>query len=222
MALGKIETQELIFVGTGFVTILINVIEIAFILKLKKKSSFDKLILSLAASDLLVGIVVTAFKIVDFIYGQQTWLEEDIFSVVFVMSSLLSMKNLLAITIDRYLTVRFPIGHRFLVTGRRVNKALVIIWFTALFVDVGANALLLLAVRVPIEYYLLASTLAIILWGIFISSAYVWILRLLLVRPIPGKARTTNDHKKLRAKLQLLFRGQCRAERMVICTSLLV
>ena len=216
------EKQELAFIVLGIVVILLSCAEIVLILQTKNRKTFDKLLLSLALSDWLVGIVVTVFKIIDFVAGMHPWLKEDVFAMVFIMSSAFSIKNLLFITFDRLLAIRFPIKHRVLVTGRLVNIMIVIIWIVVLFFNVGVNLILIIVLQRSSEYYIYLSAIAIIVWGIFIVIVYGWILRVLLTRQILARVYTNGEKLTIGRRIQSLFTGQYKAERAVVFTSVLV
>ena len=218
----KVAQEELAFIAVGMTITLLNSVEIILLLRMKNKKAFDKLLLSLALSDWLVGIAVTIFKITDFVVGKKPWLKEDIFVIVFFMSSSFSMKNLLAITIDRFIAIKLPIKHRVLVTGRLVNITIAIIWIVVLFVEVGLNLILIVGFQISNEYYTYQSAIAIILLGILISILYVWILRVLFTRQMSAKTGTSNGKVAIGHAIQSFFTGPYKSERAVVLSSVLV
>ena len=221
MEFTSIEVEEIIFILLGIMIILMNSVELTFLLRIKHRSTFEKLLLSLAFSDFLVGIAVTVFKTIDFAYDEMEWLYEDDFVTVFILSSIFSLKNLLAITADRFLAVKFPIKHHILVTGRRVNILIILIWVVVCLFGILMNAILIVLFRVERRYLMIFSAVLILSWGIVITILYGFILRVLFTRHI-----TTNDvdagNRTILHRIQSLLRGRNKRERAVLWSSILV
>ena len=124
--------RDIIYVIISFLIVILNTVEAVLIIRCNSKNTFDKLLLSLAISDILVGLSVAAFKIIDLTtYDSLTWLGTEDCAIIFIASSNFSMLNLVLITVDRFLAVRFPIKHRILVTERRINTIIVLIWIVS-------------------------------------------------------------------------------------------
>ena len=221
MEFTNIEVEELIFILVGIMIILMNSVEIAFLLRIKHRSTFEKLLLSLALSDLLVGIAVTVFKTIDFATDAVPWLEEDEFVTVFIMSSIFSLKNLLAITADRFLAVKYPIKHHIFVTGRRVNILIVLIWVVVCLFGILTNIIIIVGFGVERRYFMILSTVAILTWGILITVLYGAILRVLFTRQTT-KDKADDRNRTVLQKIQLLLRGRSKSERAVLCSSIIV
>ena len=106
-----------------------NAAEIVLILRKKDKKIFDKLLLSLAASDLLVGMSIFAFKIAELEAPKKsTWQTPANFTNMYVLSMIFSITSLAGITIERLLAAKFPIKHRMMVTKKRANVFVAIMW----------------------------------------------------------------------------------------------
>ena len=208
------------FIFAGLLIISMNFAEVVFISRKKHRSTFEKLLLSLALSDLLVGIAVAIFKILDFILGDQDWLKEDAFIVVFIMSALFSLKNLLVITIDRFIAVKFPIKHRLLVTGRRVNMLIVLIWVVTCLLGIVLNLILILGLNIHIRYFMLLSSVSIISWGVLIPLFYGCILKVVFTRQTAAKMNV--EDSSISNRLQKGFKGLHKSERTVLFSSVLV
>ena len=141
-------------------------------------------------------------------------------TVVFILSSTFSLQNLLAITIDRFLAIRFPIKHRVLVTPRRTNVLIIFIWVATCLVGVGINLILVLGVPSGDNYVITKSAIGIISTGAIINIIYFCMIRFLLTRKVAVAARP-KDGKELQ-RMQELFRGPQKAERTVLLSSFIV
>ena len=220
MELSNYQLEELVFILVGLLIISMNFVEVVFILRIKHRSTFEKLLLSLALSDVLVGIAVVVFKILDFILGDQTWLQEENFIVVFIMSALFSLQNLLVITIDRFIAVKFPIKHRLLVTGRRVNILIVLIWVVTCLLGIVLNLILILGLHIDTDYFMLLSSILIISWGVLMPIFYGCILKVVFTRQTAAKMNV--EDSTVPNRLQKGFRGLQKSERAVLFSSVLV
>ena len=208
------------FIAVGFMIIVANLVEIICIVRKKDKTTFEKLLLSLALSDLLVGVITTVYKTLDLVLGQKPWLLDKMTVVVFTLSTIFSLQNLLAITIDRFLAIRFPIKHRILVTPRRINAMIIFIWLLSLLVGVGLDLILLIVVRSGYDIVMASSTGGIIAIGTIINVIYLCIIKFLFTRPEKVTARPEDG--KVLQRIQNLFRGPQKAERAVLLSSVVV
>ena len=220
MKMTEMQVEEISFIAVGLVIIVVNLVETVCILRKKSKNTFEKMLLSLAFSDLLVGITTTVYKTIDYVVGKALWLEENVATIVFILSSTFSLQNLLAITIDRFLAIRFPIKHRVLVTQRRTNALIIFIWVATCLVGVGINLILVLGVPSGDDYVITTSAIVIIFIGAIINIIYFCMIRFLLTRQVAVAARP-KDGKELQ-RMQELFRGPQKAERTVLLSSFIV
>ncbi|GMT23831.1 hypothetical protein PFISCL1PPCAC_15128 [Pristionchus fissidentatus] len=112
------------------------------------RSSTNSLVLSLTLSDLLLGLLILPFSIMQehhgvWLYGEifcRLWLSLDVFL------STASIYNLLAISVDRYMAVRQPIRYPIISSKRFVRQMIASVWLGAL-----ALALLILMVNRNVE-----------------------------------------------------------------------
>lgn len=111
----------------GTITILLNLLEITLICKVKKKlKTYEQLLLSLAASDILVGVSSVVFGSLH--SHVSATISRQIFTFMVSFTFVASLLNLLLIGVDRLAAVRFPFKHRVWVQNRKVVKAIVGIW----------------------------------------------------------------------------------------------
>ena len=216
----KEKQEDLTLIVLGALTTVLLICEIVLITRKKiKLKPFEKLLLSLAISDILVTVTVMIFKIFDFYLVKSDMTGEDKFFVVLVLSITFSVGNIFAITIDRFLAVRFPLKHRVLMTGCRMNKLIVVIWalccfsviFFSIFVFVGKgdHAVLFIAV---------SGTL--LLYGILVLSVYIYIVHMSMHRKVLIINNTGSvSHRQVAV---CLFSPQFSAERNILYTCCLV
>ena len=214
------EAEEISFIAVGLMIIVANLVEITCIVRKRNKTTFEKLLLSLALSDLLFGTIITVYKTLDFALGRKPWLDERVTTIVFLLSSVFSLLNLLAITIDRFLAIRFPIKHRILVTPRRTNVLIISIWASTSLVGVGSNLILVLRVPAGEKYAITTSAIGILSIGTIINAIYFCIIRYLLTREVIATARPEDG--KILQRIRELFRGPQKVERAVLLSSVIV
>ncbi|CDH92956.1 G-protein coupled receptors family 1 profile domain-containing protein [Caenorhabditis elegans] len=122
---------------------------LVFYVILTKKSlqtSTNHLVLSLTISDLLLGILILPFAIIqehsnEWIFGHfgcRLWLSVDVFL------STASIYNLLAISFDRYMAVRQPIKYPIISSTKVVRLMTFLVWFCSLLLAVILFVLLTL------------------------------------------------------------------------------
>ncbi|XP_072924114.1 trace amine-associated receptor 1-like [Hemitrygon akajei] len=125
--------QVLLFVVLGIIilaTILGNllvIISISYFTRLQTPT--NAFLLSLAAADFLVGIIVMPFSMIKVLFG---WHFGKIFceihTVLDVMLCTSSILNLSCIAFDRYYAVCYPLRYRFRMSRKRVTALLLVCW----------------------------------------------------------------------------------------------
>ncbi|XP_065057912.1 5-hydroxytryptamine receptor 2C-like [Rhopilema esculentum] len=108
------------------VIILVNGPEIILILKAKKSLSlFQVLLLSLAVTDLLVGLlqfILTVLQLYD------VEIKSFKLNSILYFTIAASVNHVNAITADRFIAIRWPLKHRHLVSRRRIAIYIAITW----------------------------------------------------------------------------------------------
>ncbi|XP_019361609.1 PREDICTED: histamine H2 receptor [Gavialis gangeticus] len=127
-----------VLVALIVVTICGNVIVcLAVTLDRRLRSLTNCLIVSLATTDLLLGLLVLPFSAIYEL--TKVWpfgtVLCNIYTSLDVMLCTASILNLLMISLDRYYAVTKPLRYTQLITSRRVALALVVIWAVALMVS---------------------------------------------------------------------------------------
>ncbi|XP_067851962.1 trace amine-associated receptor 1-like [Heptranchias perlo] len=119
-------TLAIIIVGTLLGNLLV-IASIAYFTKLQTPT--NAFILSLAAADFLVGIIVMPFSMVKVVFG---WYFGKTFckihTVMDVMLCTSSIMNLSCISFDRFYAVCYPLKYRFRMSQKRVTVLLLICW----------------------------------------------------------------------------------------------
>ena len=222
MTEGKSDFLDIVYAVIGLCISALNIAEINYILKIKYKKTFDKLLLSLAISDTFVGFSVTVFKFFDVTLGGSLlkWSEERTFLHLFMFSLAFSLSNLLAITIDRYLAVKFPIKHRAFASARRSNIAILIVWLAS-FVALLINALIIIYGDKRNEYFLAALSITILITGILLISIYTSILYSIYKTRIKTFAEGQTNRSHWQGMVST-FRTSGTAERSVFISSCFV
>ena len=209
--------RDILFVLLAFTITFLNIAEARLILRCQNKKTFDKLLLSLALSDVLVGVAVAAFKLVDIATNNSvSWLEGDDFANIFVVSINFSTSNLVLITIDRFLAVRFPIKHRNLLTDQRVNAVIVLIWLLAL--AFGTYVCIVQFKWEEATQSMLIASGFLLLFGVGMMLAYIKIFYMISKRAATRAAGTTQGKTATTRSLVEVIKGPNVAERAVFIT----
>lgn len=117
--------EDIIFFFLIFFIIVINLLEMVLLLKKRGKlSNYEALLLSLSATDLLIGVTKGFIHII--------WLL-NVFSEYIALPMLWfslagSLAHTISITLDRLLAVAYPLKHRILSTRRNITVVLIGAW----------------------------------------------------------------------------------------------
>ncbi|VDP69440.1 unnamed protein product [Echinostoma caproni] len=128
----------LIAVGTAGGNFLV-ILAVALVKKLQTPSNF--LIVSLAFSDLLVGILVLPFSIIDALKGYWPFNEPlcDMYISFDVLMCTASILNLCAISIDRYLVITRPFTYVSKRTPCRMLQMIAAAWVISALISIPPN-----------------------------------------------------------------------------------
>ena len=130
----KLGTAELIvIICIGVLIVLLNSVEI-FLLQKSKRSlkPHEILISSLAFSDCLVAFLGIVCGILLSTNGRSAAVQETLFMLLFLS---LSSSNIIivAIAVDRFIAVKYPLRHLTLLSKKRMIILLIIFWMIKLF-----------------------------------------------------------------------------------------
>ncbi|XP_065063453.1 neuropeptide FF receptor 2-like [Rhopilema esculentum] len=126
-------------------TVIFNLIEIIFLVKQYKRNMSARiqrhaipiiLFGNLAFSDLLVGVTVIAIKVMDVLFRDKvipvTRTNVNVYYIfkfnILRLSLLTSFFNLILLTVDRFLAVRFPLAYRTRADNKRAFVLVLITW----------------------------------------------------------------------------------------------
>ena len=214
--------REILFIILSFIIAILNAYEIVLILRCKNRKAFDKFLLSLAVSDILVAFSVASFKVFNLVTnGMVPWLDEKNYANMFLTLVPFTVTNLIAITVDRFLAVRFPIQHRVLSTKRRVNVAIGQIWFIGI---VFVTFFCIIQFEWKDEMYttLKVASVYLLVFGVVMIIVYMNIFYLICKRTVPGN-RATGEERQVRTRNPvLMFKGPNMTERGVFLTGAIV
>lgn len=116
-----------------FPTILLNTLVILAVARRQRlRTKSNTLLACLASTDLLTGLVLQPISIavdVNRILGVgQFCVLEKLYQIALSASGLSSSSHLILISIDRYIAIKHPLRYQEIVTGRRVKRAVVLVW----------------------------------------------------------------------------------------------
>ena len=218
----NIPEGKIISLTLSFIIAFLNISEIVLIIRCKNRKAFDKLLISLAVSDILVAFSVASFKLVDLITSNTVpWLEGQNYASILLLSITFSLANLIAITADRFLAVRFPIKHRILSTGRRVNVVIVTIWSLCI-VSVTILSVIQFRWEDQIRFTLNIASGFLLLFGVVMIMVYINIFYVICKRREPSKTGLGEQNKVTTRRPALHPKGPNMTERGVFITGAIV
>ena len=213
------ETKAATYIVLAIVILLLNIVEIVLILKMKRKKTFDKLLLSLAISDALVGSSTIVFTEFVGIGGRYLpWLKGDDAMIFVGFSMLFSISSLLLISFDRFLAVRFPIKHRIILTDRRADLMIIFMWLFCVIFSIVC-CFFVLKWKTLVHHLLNTAAWFCIVYGVLISATYVAIFCLICRRKMPSATSTSQTREEgnnvMRQGFSLFMTAKYKAERTV-------
>ena len=123
--------QNIAFIITGTLIIILNSLEAYFILKKRQKiKPYEHLLLNLALADFLVGGVRCGISIYEIYHS---WWEQEkiafwLIPGLLMFAILSSGMNILVISIDRLMAIKFPLKHRVWMSERNTRIVKVLAW----------------------------------------------------------------------------------------------
>ena len=193
-------------IALSALVILLNIAEIIIISRIKRrKTIYEKLLLSLSVADGLFGLI-NGLQIIFRLYASRD-LSQDIVEVsiiiyfFFIFSSLL---HLLFISLNRVWAICSPLKHRIIVTRKRIHIAIAVLWiFTmsvtlAVFLDSFLDE--------PYSFWNILLGIAIL---VLISDAVFLIFNTILIYMIKKK-ETVTENKEGRCQMKSTERAVLR------------
>lgn len=212
---------EITYVVFGSLTTILNCLEIIFLVRRSVGfKPYEKILLSLAVSDLLVAVATTIFKVFDSInFFELKWLNEGFFSVILVLSSSCSTCNLFVLTVDRFLVVKYPLKHHVYATSSRMSSVIVTIWVLN-FGLLSVLAYELSKGNLSEEFLIYPTAIVILFFGVGMVIVYLYIARRSCISGRMSTNSTAGPAKP--ATVRLFFSQQYRKERHIFYTCCLV
>lgn len=214
MAIDGDTFEEFIYIVIGVAAAVLNLVEIILIKRGQRRiKPHEKLLLSLALSDILVAVTVVIYKVFDIAIEANYWLDEGTFSIILVSSLKMSGLNLLAITFDRFLAVKWPLKHRLWESKLRINVVIAVIWvigtsLTALF----AGLIFTNNLHANMLFYI--SSIISISLGLVMKMMYLYILH----KACTSRDMTRNSSLNHREVVNSFFSMEFRKERHMFFT----
>ena len=138
---GPLWTQIFAYMMTCTI-ILINTWQAIILVKRRRKTSFEKLLLSLSVSELMIGVfgflAGVAFQI-EYLAPHQEIINTLWFFLI-SYTCLCELSHLSVIALDRAFAIVAPLRHRNHVSGRRINISIALCWFLPLLVTLSYTA----------------------------------------------------------------------------------
>ncbi|XP_065064160.1 cholecystokinin receptor-like [Rhopilema esculentum] len=138
-------SDVIVYSVIGIVTVILNTIEIVLIKRTKSKlKTYQQLLLSLAISDLLVGLT----SVINSILAARvsTQLSRQVFTFMVIYSFTASVINLFIIGVDRLVAVRYPLKHVIWVRKGTIIKAAIYSW---IFLGIEVIAFTSIGIAIP-------------------------------------------------------------------------
>ena len=128
------------------IVVVLNIVEICLILNIKRrKTMYEKLLLSLSVADGLFGFTNGFQKVVRLcVIGELRRSIAEISSIIYFFFILSSLEHLLLISLDRLWAICSPLHHRTKVTRKRIHIAIASLWIwtTAVSAAIFSSAFL--------------------------------------------------------------------------------
>ena len=221
--------QELIFLVVAAIAFVLNITEMILIIRERKKwKPFDKLLLSFSIADMVVAISTIAYMVLvlNHITISDKQLTTAQLHIVILISGDMSLLHILAITIDRYTAVRYPMQHKIRMQGWLVNALIAVVWGLCILLAGGYLGVMVFLKKINSkEYCLKATAVLLIIMGLIYAALYVRMFKLVLhtnaslcdtCKPEDGKPPPTCPIKTI------IFASKCKKERNLMVTSMIV
>ena len=206
-----VKEKDIALFVVAVLVFIVNAIELKLLFRgLRKLSVFEKLLLSMAFADILVGIIQALVSTLRMAGVKVPGIGS---TTVLLFTIAASFDHVNAITIDRFLAVYWPIKHRIWVTNKIVIITIIILWvfnafaFIPLFVDDSMDYIRYIVALVAIIYM----GLMMIIYPIIIYKAVIC-----RRRSLQCQNATAKDHEK--SDFQLVIISLCIVVTFVACT----
>ncbi len=180
--------------------------------------AFEKLLLSLSIGDLIISSCTVIFMLLVFAEAVDKRTSPRVFHLVLVASMGLSYWNIIAITVDRYFAVRYPIRHNIKMRPKFVNGVVAVIWLMAVKFTVVLG--LVIYYKFHTVTYLMICAINVLLIGVMFGLIYFYLFKRTMqsrLQTIQGSSsKTTCSITELRTEQRR------RPERNLLITSSLV
>ena len=185
------------FIVVGGVAALLNLVEIVLICKTQKSfKSYEQLLLSLSASDLVSGLAFLCLGILLPTALMKLHEQRHITKMGLIMTFMLSAANLTFIGVDRLIAVRFPIKHKIWVTPRKTKLTIIIMWIVVLLLTTGLICSSKASPKMLDKIFHLITPFLILSGVISFTMIYAYIIYIVITRKIPSNSHHKEHHRQ--------------------------
>ncbi|XP_065066089.1 uncharacterized protein LOC135691971 [Rhopilema esculentum] len=176
-------------VSLGVAIIILNLLEIALIVKRRKKiKPYEQLLSSLAVADGLTGLLLVVSNLFSIIHTTTNAhkMASSILSCIILTTVVISIASLASIAIDRILAVKYPLYHRRWVTKSRVWFCAVVEWVATWILVTIPILVGKFSVILPddmTQIYQKITAWLVIIFGVVFCFGYAELVRSLIARP---------------------------------------
>ena len=175
------------FILVGGVAAILNLVEIVLICKTQKNfKSYEQLLLSLSASDLVSGLAFLFLLLPTALMKLPE--QRHITKMGLIMTFMLSAANLMFIGVDRLIKVRFPIKHTIWVTPRKTKTTIIIMWTVVLVHTTGLICTSKASPKILDKIFHLITPFSILSGVIFFTMIYAYIIYIVITRKSPSNS----------------------------------
>lgn len=125
-----------------FIAIILNLIELALIIRKKRIKAFERILLSLSVADILVCVLYCFREFYEFVTNQPLYNTATANLIEFPLeafSIMTSTTNVLILGIDRLLAVKYPLRHAVWTTKAKTCLLIVSAWVTSIILSLLSN-----------------------------------------------------------------------------------
>ena len=193
--------QNIAFIVIGAFTILLNSLEIYLIVRRRRMiKPYEQLLLNLAIADLFVGGVRLGTSFYDIHHSHESWVQKTIvfwlIRGLIIFSIYFSGMNILVISIDRLIAIKFPIRHKVWMSTRRVRIVAATTW-TLTMTFTGIHESLAHTYRERWSKYHV-ETISVLSFGTVMIIVHILLIKYILKKPdiVLEEAETNLSQKR--------------------------
>ena len=126
-----------------FAALLLNLAEVALILRKRQFKAFERVLLSLCVADIIVVLLYIIQKFYENDHGRPIYdieLQHLVNFPLEIFSVMSSITNIIVLGVDRLIAVKYPLKHGIWITTKKINILIAAAWIGSVALSVLANA----------------------------------------------------------------------------------